>query len=385
MLKFLFVTALVFLALLLEGCGKPVVKAVSPQRREAPDAVPVTVASVQTVPMDRTLKIVGTLYGKDEATIGAEVEGRVEKTLVDFGDRLKAGELIAQIDTASYRAVANQGAANVAKAAANAANADQNLTRIRQLHDNHIASPSDLDKAVADADQAHAAVKAVEAEHEIAKLNLEKSQVRAPWDGAVADRIATAGDYLKIGAPLFRVVNDSVLKYIVQARESYAGLIQKEQLVQFEVDAYPGEKFEGRVFLISPQVNTIIRAFPFGALVQNQEHRLKANTFARGEVILERNVSTLVVPLDAIVTFSGISRVFVVENGIAHSRQVQTGRVRGGQQEVLTGLKKGELVVLTGQTRLFEGSKVRIKDSSNERLKQPPESARGTSQAHEKS
>ena len=151
------------------------------------------------------------------------------------------------------------------------------------------------------------------------------------------------------------------------------------------MDAYPGEKFEGRVFLISPQVNTIIRAFPFGALVQNQEHRLKANTFARGEVILERNVSTLVVPLDAIVTFSGISRVFVVENGIAHSRQVQTGRVRGGQQEVLTGLKKGELVVLTGQTRLFEGSKVRIKDSSNEHLKQPPESARGTSQAHEKS
>lgn len=163
------------------------------------EGVPVSVATVVVVPMDRTLPVVGTLFAKDEATIAARVEGQVEKTLVDFGDRVTNGQVLARIDTASYEALARQAAANLAKAEASAANAEQDLKRVRELQRDKIASASDLDKALAVAEQARAEVKAVAAAEAIARLNLERSQVQAPFDGAVAERIASAGDYMKTG------------------------------------------------------------------------------------------------------------------------------------------------------------------------------------------
>jgi membrane fusion protein (multidrug efflux system) len=326
------------------------------------DAVPVTTARVELVPMDRTLSVVGTLFAKDEAVLGAEVEGKVEKTRVDFGDRVTSGQELALIDTTSYEALARQSAANVAKAKATALNAEANLNRTQELQKNNIASASQFDEARATAEQARAEVQAAEASDGIAQLNLGRSHAKAPFDGAVAERIANAGDYVKVGAPLFHLVNDGVLKYIVQAPERYASQVQKEQLVQFTVDAWPGETFEGKVYLISPSVTTATRAFPFGALVQNPARRLKANTFARGQLILERNVSTPMVPIDAVINFAGVTKVFVVESDLAHAREVQVGRIKEGRQEILGGLKEGEWVVLTGQTKLQEGSKVRLQD-----------------------
>jgi len=108
--------------------------------------------------MDRSLDIWGTLYAKDEATIGAEVEGKVEKTLVDFGDRVTAGQELASIDTATYEALARQAGANLAKAQASANNAELNLRRAEERRKNNIAPQSDLDAAVAAAEQARAEV-----------------------------------------------------------------------------------------------------------------------------------------------------------------------------------------------------------------------------------
>ena len=158
----------------------------------------------------------------------------------------------------------------------------------------------------------------------MAKLNLEKSHVRAPFDAAVAERIVSAGDYVKIGTPLFRVVNDRVLKFIVQASERYASMVGKDQLITFSVDAWPGERFSGKVFLISPAINTATRSFSLGALVDNAGGRLKANSFARGELVLEKNVPVLLVPIDALLQSSGTTRVFVIESGIARSGPIKS-------------------------------------------------------------
>ena len=321
-----------------------------------------TVASVKKVPLDRTLPVVGTLFPKDEATISAEVEGKVEKTMAEFGDRVREGQEIAQIDTTAYEALARLAAANVAKAKANATNTEQILHRARELDKAGVAPASDLDKNLAEAEQARADVAAAEAAKAIADLNLARSHVRAPFEAAVADRIASAGDFMKVGTPLFRVVNDAVLKYIVAAPEKYVGQVQKEQSVIFTVDAYPGETFEGKVYLISPSVNTLNRSYAFGALVPNGSRKLKASSFARGELILERAVPTLTVPLEAVIQFAGVTRVFIVENGIAHSREVRAGRIHEGEQEILSGLKEGEKVVITGQSKLREGARVRIKE-----------------------
>ena len=347
-------------ALLAVSCSKP---SGEKSRREEDPAVPVTVAKVALVPLDRAIQVVGTLFAKDEATLSAEVEGRVEKTMAEFGDRLTNGQVIALIDTTTYEAKARQAAANLARAQAMLTNTELNLKRSRELHREKIASESDLDKAVADAAQARADVQAREADEALARLDLERSRVKAPFDCAVGDRIATMGDYEKVGSPLFRVVNDGLLKYIVNAPERFAADVQKEQPVVFTVDAYPGLSFTGRVFLISPQVNTATRAMPFGALVPNPDRKLRANTFARGELILARDVPTPVVPLDAVVNFAGVTKIFVIENGVAHPRDAQVGRIKDGRQEVFAGVKPGEVVATSGQTKLFDGTKVRVKEN----------------------
>jgi len=326
-------------------------------------AIPVTIAKVTVVPMDRSLPVVGTLFAKDEATIGAQVEGQVEKTRVDFGDRVTVGQELALIDTTSYDASARQSAANLDKAKASALNAEQNLKRTQDLQKEKISSASDLDAAVALAEQTRADVKAAGAADAIAQLNLERSHVKAPFDGAVAERIASAGDYLKIGSPLFRLVNDSVLKFIFQVPERSASFVTKKLPVQFNVDNYPGETFTGSVYLISPAVSTSSRAFSVGALVTNTNFRLKANTFARGTLVLERGVPTRMIPLEAVVSFAGVTKVFVVEGDTVHARAVKVGRIQDGRQEILEGLKPGEQVVISGQSRLSEGMKVTVQPS----------------------
>ena len=342
----------------LVGCSKTGVSKATPS---ADALVSVTVSKSSVERRDRTLPVVGTLFARDEATVAAEVEGKVEKTGVEFGDRVHAGQELALIDTDTYSALANQAAARVAQANAAVVSAERDLIRQQELRKNGIASPADLDASVAAADSARAAVKAAEGAETVARLNLDHSHVRAPFEAAIAERVANAGDYVKAGAPLFRIVNDAVLKYIVAAPEAFAPAISKEQPVRFTVDAYPDRTFEGKVYLISPQVTAATRMFSLGALVPNAEGILKAGTFARGEVVLEREVPTVLVPLEAVAVSSGIARVYVVTNGVVNSRLVTLGRVFKERQEVTLGLIGGEIVVTSGQSKLRDGARIAIR------------------------
>jgi len=315
-------------------------------------------AAVRTTHWDRTVSIIGNLYPKDEASLAAEVDGVVERTLVDFGDRVSTGQDLAFIDTASYEALAEQAAGNLARAEASLRAARQDFARWEELKRSGIASASDYDQGKAQLEQAEAEVKASVAAQSVAQLDVNRSRVKAPFDGAIARRIAGKGDYVKVAAPLFEMVNDAVLKFIFQVPERYASLVQKQLPVRFSVDNYPGEIFTGNVYLISPAVSTASRAFGVGALVTNTGFRLKANTFARGTLVLQKDAPTLVIPLQAVVSFAGVTKVFVVENQIARSRNVVTGRIREGFQEILEGLAPGETVVVSGQNRLSDGTAV---------------------------
>lgn len=347
---------------LLSGCERP--NSAAPAKSATPARVVITVAPVEKALLDRTLPVVGTLFAKDEANVAAQVQGVVQKTAVEFGDRVVEGQEIAQIDTETYAALARQAEAEQAVNRAAFVNAERELARQLELERSGVASPSAIDAARAAADSARGALASSEAAQQVAALNLAHSHVRAPFDGAVADRIASRGDFMTPGKPMFRIVNDAVLKYIVQAPEAYAGQVVRDQEVVFTVDAFPSQPFTGRVFLISPQINTGTRAFAFGALVPNADRKLKANTFARGELILERKVPQTVIPVEAPIAVSGVARVFVIENDVAKPVTVKLGRIYGTRQVVLEGLKPGQQVATSGQSRLADGRQVEIRASS---------------------
>ena len=294
--------------------------------------------------MERVLHVVGTLAAREEATIAAQVAGQLEKSYVDIGDTVTAGQELALIDTASYEALANASAANLARANASAANAAQNLKRTQDLQTEKIASASDLDGAVAEAARTRSEVKAAEANDAIARLNLDRSRVRAPFAGAVAARLASAGDYLAVGTPMVRLVQTDPLRLRLEVPERESVAIRVGQNVRVTVEG-DTNIYRGQIARVAPAILEANRMLQVEADIPNRGG-LRAGLFVRAAIIVSDRDATLSVPADAISTFAGLEKVVVVADGKAVERTVTTGRRDGDWVEIVSGLKAGETVAL---------------------------------------
>lgn len=329
------------LALLLVSCGKP--ESGKPGRASvAPRAVRVTKAELR--PMARVLHVAGTLSARDEATVAAQVAGQIEKSHVDLGDRVTDGQELVLIDTTAYEALVGQASANLARAKASAANAAQNLKRADDLQREKIASASDLDLAVAEAGQTQAEVKAAEAAEALARLNLERSRVRAPFDGTIAQRLVTAGDYAAVGQPLFRLVkvNPLRLRLDVPERESIAVRPDQEVRINVEGDT---NTYTGRLARIAPEIRQTDRTLQVEADVSDAG-KLRAGLFARAQIVVNQSESALSIPANALASFAGLNKAVVFQDGKAMEKTVTLGRRGADWVEIVSGLTAGEVVVL---------------------------------------
>ena len=345
-------------AVFLVSCGKAE-KTRMPNRGEGP-ARQVQVARAELRPMERTVPLVGTLSGHDEATMAAQVAGQIEKSHVDVGDRVTAGQELALIDTTSYEAYARQSAANLAKAKASAANAAQNLNRVQDLQKEKIASASDLDQAVAEAGKSQADVTAAEAADAIARLNLERSRVRAPFDAAVAARIARVGNYVAIGAPIVRLVQTDPLRLRLDAPERESIPVRVGQTVRVVVEG-DTNVYTGQIARIAPAIREADRMLQVEADVPNRGG-VRAGLFARAEIVVNEREDGLCVPARAMLVFAGLEKVVLVKDGKAVEKVVTTGRRGPDWIEIVSGLRAGESVVLdpagirTGQSLVIESA-----------------------------
>ena len=359
-LKKLFVFALVAGAGALGSCSKTE----PPKKKSARDgAVPVTLAEVRAVPWERKIVLVGTLLANQEAHIAAEVEGSIEKTLAEVGDTVATGAELAQIDTASYQGMVNLWTANHVKAQANADNQRENLDRLQHLKKSGSVSPTDFDQVVAAEKQATAEVAATKAQLGAASTSMRRSMAKAPFASAVSERLVNAGDFVRVGTVMFHLVDDSLLKFRGEVPEREAARVKVGQAVRLTVDAYPGRTFQGALSWINPAVNAATRGVGIEAKVENPDRTLKANFFARAELVVDAAAPTLVVPVDAIVIFAGVTKVFVVEGDVAQPREVALGATQGQEQEIRTGLKAGERVVVSGRTKVQPGIRVAVQAS----------------------
>jgi membrane fusion protein (multidrug efflux system) len=350
--------SLICLALLtLTACSKPEREV---KRNDKDAAVTVSVIEARTEMWERKIFLVGSLFPNQEARIAAEVEGGIEKTLAEVGDAVQAGAELAQIDTASYQGMVNLQTANLAKAQANAENTGENLARLDRLRKTGSVSPTDYDLARTADKQALAEVNAAKASLGAANTALRRSLARAPFASAITERLVNAGDFVRPGTVMFHLVDDSTLRFRGEVPERDAARVKVGQIVHLSIDAYPGRAFEGRVSWINPAVNTATRGVGLEAHVENSKRELKANYFARGELIVDAAAPTLIVPIEAVLTFAGVNKVFVVEGDAAQAKEIELGGTRGEQQEILGGLKPGERVILSGRTKVQNGSKVKL-------------------------
>jgi RND family efflux transporter MFP subunit len=346
------------LCLLLAGCGKPA----APQRGGRPDGpLSVKLADVRTERWEQRLLCVGTLLPAQEARLAAEVEGRVEKTLVEVGDTVKDGQELAQIDTASYQGMVNMWTANHNKAQINADNQTTNLERLEKLRASGAVSSTAFDEAAAAQKAALAEVAAAKAQLGGASTSLKRSTLRAPFDGRITDRQVNDGDFARIGTILYHIVDDSTLRFRGEIPERHAGRAKPGQTVRIRVDAFPDKSFEGKITWVNPAVNPDTRGIAIEARVENKDGTLKANAFARGELITDAGSDTLVIPGDAVVSFVGVHKVFTIVEGKAVAHEVTLGERRGQDQAILTGINAGDKIIATGLSKVQPGSAVAAK------------------------
>jgi HlyD family secretion protein len=324
---------------LLAGCGRP---ATPPQ---PPASVPrsVQVIPVELRPFEQIITVVGSLAAREEAMIAAQVAGQIEQCRVELGDVVTNGQEMVLIDTSAYEARLKEAEANLDRTRAAADNAKRDLERTRQLQRDKIASISALEQAEAMATQTAADTKAFEAALAVTRLDLERSRVRAPFTGAVAARLASAGDYVGVGVPIVRLVQMDPLRLRLDVPERDAALMAVGQTVRVITEG-DTNRVTGQLARLAPSIRDADRMLAVEADVPNPGH-LRAGLFARAQIVIDPAQPALCVPAGAIVTFAGLEKVVLVKEGKAMERTVITGRREGNWVEIRSGLKKGDAVV----------------------------------------
>lgn len=321
-------------------------------------AMTVTVTRPSSDSLAMVLQANGNISAWQEASVGAELGGaRLATVLVNVGDVVKRGQVLATFARATIEAENLQGRAAQMQAQASHENARADAERARSIQDTGALSKSQIAQYLTAEKVAHAQWEAAQAAYAASQVRLANTQVKAPDDGIISARAATVGAVVGAGQELFRLVRQGRMEWRAEVTPSEVGRIQVGQKVQ--VTAATGVQLTGQVRAIAPTADVQTRnVLVFVDLPRHSD--LKAGTFAQGSFALGQSTA-LTVPAQAIVVRDGHNFVFVIDTASkASARKVMTGRRVGERVEVLSGLKADEAVAVQGAGFLNEADLVRV-------------------------
>lgn len=295
------------------------------------------------------------------ADISPKVDGRIDTLTVDEGDIVTAGMTIAVLDMGELSAQVIQAEGNLLQAKANLEQAELDYSRMEQLAKQGAVSAQTLDSARTKRDLAAGQVRAAEGTLSLYESKLTGAVLVSPRDGVITQRHLQAGFYAKAGTPLVTVANISTLLAKATVGEAEIAQLKIGTSVKVKVDALGGQVFEGTITRLSPAAAMPSRTFAAEVAIPNQDNILKAGMFAKVEVPVPAHKDAIVVPETALVMREDRKTVYVVTaDNKVQQRLLTLGYVGGGWAEVLEGVKEGEQIVVAGQNKLRDGSKVRI-------------------------
>lgn len=337
-------------------------QAASPTGRAPRPALTVTLVQPVRAPLVQQLVANGNVAAWQEASVGAEVAGlRLAQVLVNVGDVVRAGQVLARFATDVVQADVAQARAALQQAQANAAEAQANAARAQALAGSGAMSAQQIQQ-LATADQAaQAGVAAAQAALTVQRLRLAHTEVRAPDAGVISARQATVGAVAGVGSELFRMVRQGRLEW--RAEVTAADLARIRVGTPAEVLAAGGARVQGRVRMLAPTLDAATRtALVYVDLPRHPD--LRAGMYARGQLALGER-QALTVPLSAVVVRDGFESVFAFgQDGRVAQRRVRTGQRSGERVEIAEGLDEGARVVERGGTFLNDGDLVRVVDRS---------------------
>lgn len=369
----------------------------SPTARDV-ETQPISVTSSAAIRRSsmKTVEIVGSLIADEEVVVSAQVAGELSSISVDFGSFVTQGQVIAQIDqrNAQLRVDQAQAAINqtmakigmkegqrfdaeknadvrVAKSQLDWATMDlERSTRLvekgdisRSAYDqaviNHQLASARYQSALDQINQQLALLEQQKSAHQLARRELGDTVVRSPISGSVKEKMASRGMYLPVNGKIVTLVRLNPLRVRADVPETSAANVRPGQSASFTVDSFPGRTFSARITRIGPSLSEQTRSLTVEAEVPNAGNLLRPGMFTRSQVVVNQNATAIMVPSTAVQYVAGISKVFVIQNGVVSERTIQTGATDGNLVEVLSGVNEGDLVATSSLDQLHQGSRVR--------------------------
>lgn len=329
------------------------------QTSDAPrPALSVTVAAVKSRPIQRTVVASGSVAAWEELPVGAEVSGlAITQVLVDEGDTIKKGQLLAKLNDSVLQAQLSQQKANVEAARATFVQAQADLKRTQDLRKQGVVSVQAEDSSLAAARTAAATLVSRQGALAETEARLAQTRIVAPADGYISSRSAVIGQIVSAGTELFRIVRDGQLELRADVPETQ--LSQLKAGLMADVTADGVAPTVGTIRLVSPSVDTKTRLGTVYVTLP-KESGFRPGMFARASIKTDPSPA-MVVPRKAIAYRDGKAGVFSVSaNNVVAFEPVDTGAQMGDDVEVLSGVTDGEQIVVTGAGLLEDGDLVQI-------------------------
>ncbi|AVP97646.1 efflux transporter periplasmic adaptor subunit [Ahniella affigens] len=357
------------------------------QAAESDVAVPVEAATASLSPIAASYSGTAALEPENQASVVAKATGVLLRLNVEEGDQVQSGQVLAQLDPEKPKL-------EVMRAEANMKRLENDYRRSTDLFERKLTSSEAHERIRFDLETQRAAF-------ELAKLDLDYTQIRAPISGVISERLVKVGNLIQLQQALFRIDDFDPLLAVLNVPERELAILKPGQKVSMVVDALTGQVFEGEVDRVSPVVDANTGTFRVTCAFRDQTNALKSGMFGRVQIVYDQRAEALVVPRDALLEGDGEVAVYVLspdtakpgdqagaktaDKGffaklfgkddqadksdvnkpkgpvfVASRRTVRLGYTSGSDAEVLEGLKVGDRVVTIGKAALRDGARVEI-------------------------
>jgi membrane fusion protein (multidrug efflux system) len=296
------------------------------------------------------------LDAKERTDLAANAAGRVVRTFVERGQRVAAGDVIAQLDTRAAVLTRSEAEANAKSVAEQLASARADCDRYEELLKKGGITKQEYDRAIGQCRTQSASQEAARARAASAGQTIRDASIRAPFAGVIAERFAHVGDYVRADTRVATLLVDDPLRLRLSVPEPSIPYAKEGVLVTFETASMPSRTFSGAIKFVGREVRATTRDLVVEAWVDNREGVLLPGMFVTAHLPTGDAMRT-VIPRTALVPLGAEQSVFAVVDGRLQQRVVQVGAPLDGAVVILDGLRKGERVV-TDPSKSHDGQLV---------------------------
>ena len=309
--------------------------------------VPVEIATARRAPVTQAFQGTASLEAVAVSEVVSKATGVVLQVLVEEGDSVNKGDVLARMESDRQRLALAQAKADLAKL-------ESDFQRTQKMFERKLIANDAFDQVRFGLETQRAVVAMQE-------LELSYTQIRAPISGVVSQRLVKEGNLVQQNQSLFRIDDFDPLEAVVAVPEREMRVIRAGQPVKMLVDAVPGVPFDGVVARVSPVVDASSGTFRVVAHFRDEQGRLRSGMFGRLSIVFDVRDEVLVVPRQALLAEDQDAAVYQIDSdGVARRQSVTLGHVGDGLAEIRDGLDSGAIVVTLGQSGLREGTKVQV-------------------------